>query len=196
VAPIPAAAEPFYVGGAAGLNLALDWLALGTAGYRLGSAMRTEVEIGYRANYLDDIGASGASGDLSVWSTMLNVAFEFDVGWRATPYVGGGLGAGRVAADATSRTTTTTIDDSDTVFAYQALAGLQWPLRDKIHLDVGYRLFSVVGLDFATSTGSTVDPKYLSHSFMIGLRYLFGSETGARSAVRAPANLASADRGG
>jgi outer membrane protein OmpA-like peptidoglycan-associated protein len=202
-----ASAEPFYIGGAGGLNWARDsdlegggidteaefdlgWLALGSLGYEFGHGLRSEIEFGYRANDLDKIGGAGASGDVTVWSGMLNLIYDFDVDWPVKPYIGGGLGAGKVKADGASPFGATSIDDSDTGFAYQALAGVEWAMTDRLYLNAGYRYFAVPDVEFSAANGTNVESEYSAHSFTIGLRFLLGPKAAKRAAVVAPAAAA------
>jgi outer membrane protein OmpA-like peptidoglycan-associated protein len=202
--PLAAAAEPFYIGGAGGLNLARDsdlesaafnteaefdlgWLALGTFGYEYGHGLRTEIELGYRANDLDQVGGAGATGDATVWSGMVNVVYDFDVDWPVRPYVGAGLGAGRVKADGISPVSTTRIDDTDTAFAYQAMVGVEWAMTDRLHLNAGYRYFAVPDLEFRAASGANVDSEYSAHGVTLGLRFLLGPKPAKRPAAAVPA---------
>ena len=55
---------------------------------------------------------------------MINLLYDVDTGSAWAPYLGVGLGAVRYKASGLQPTTGTTLNDSDTVFAYQAIGGL------------------------------------------------------------------------
>jgi outer membrane protein OmpA-like peptidoglycan-associated protein len=204
VAPLAALAEPFYVGAAGGVTIPRDsdlessafnvsaeqdlgWLGLLNFGYEYGHGLRTEVEFGYRQSDLDKIGGVDAGGDVNVLSGMVNVLYDFDVAWPIKPHIGGGIGAGRVKADGASPVSTTSIDDSDTGFAYQLIAGAEYALTDQLMLNLGYRYFAVPDLTFTAANGASVDSDYGSHNFTLGLRYLFGPRAKPVAAAPPPA---------
>lgn len=172
-----------YVLGGAGLSLLRDadtrgsttathefdpgWLGVGAVGYAFPSGIRLEGELGYRRNNVD-----GGSGHAEAWSLMGNALYDFNTGTRFTPYVGAGVGGARlnfnnVSAGATS------IDDSDTVLAYQGLAGVTYQVETNIKLDLGYRYLATEKPSFRTRAGGTVDSEYDDHAVMFGLRYQF-----------------------
>ena len=124
----------------------------GNVGYDFG-AFRTELEVSYKdarvqtvrvqgslptvlANGTVGIPATGAAfnpadGNSRVLAFMLNGMFDFggkDGG--ISGFVGGGVGVARVKLDHVSlaKGGASFMDDSDTGFAYQALAGLRMPL--------------------------------------------------------------------
>jgi outer membrane protein OmpA-like peptidoglycan-associated protein len=191
VAPLAASAEPFYVGASGGISMPRDsdlesgafnveaeqdigWLGLINFGYEYGYGLRTELEFGYRKSDLDKIGGATAGGDVSVMSGMVNLIYDLDVSWPIMPYLGAGIGAGRVEADGASPVSTTSINDTDTGFAYQIMAGFEYGVTDQLMLNAGYRYFAVPDLTYTAANGASVDTDYASHNFTVGVRYLFG----------------------
>ncbi|MCH4554474.1 hypothetical protein MKW35_17775, partial [Aestuariibaculum sp. L182] len=57
-------------------------------------------------------------------------------------FVGGGVGVARVKAKYGLNTRGNFLDDSDTVFAWQGLAGVRAPLTDHIDATLKYRFFN------------------------------------------------------
>ena len=204
-----AADKGFYIGAGIGPNWTRDssitgtginvdadfgtgWAGTLTAGHAYGNGIRSEIELGRRGNDLDSLsGATGGTGDVTAWSGMLNVLYDFRTGTPLTPYVGAGIGAARVSLDArpigASR-----IDDSDTAFAYQGIAGVGYRLNDATQAFLDYRYFAASGLGFSTAAGTAVDADYKNHTLMVGLRYSFGAPAPKPTAmpVAAPAPAA------
>ena len=149
----------FVISGAAGYGF--DGVALGT--------VRTEVEIAYRQNDLDQISAfgvtvSGGDADVSALSGMANVALDVATGTIVEPYVFVGIGAANVNLESDDLN----VDEDDTVFAYQAGAGLGFALTETITLFTGYRFFGATDPEF-----EGVDAEYRSHNFEAGVRVHF-----------------------
>jgi opacity protein-like surface antigen len=127
---------------------------IGAGGYafdRLNfGTVRSEVEIAYRRNDVDEVTAfgvtfSGGDAEVSALSGMANVALDVDV-WGGTvqPYMLGGIGA----ANLRLKSDDLDFDRDDTVFAYQVGAGLGVPVTSTIRLFVGYRFFATEDPEF------------------------------------------------
>ncbi len=182
----PAKHKGLYVSGALGANWATDsdvsgasgdvdfdlgWVGAVAVGYGFGNGLRLEGELSRRQNDADDF-----TGEGKVAGFMANLLYDFDVSPKFVPYVGLGAGLAIVefenvsplpAADST--------DDSETVFAWQAIAGVAIPIRDQLDLTFDYRYFDVPDVDLRSDAGTDVDTEYASHSVMIGLRYRFAA---------------------
>jgi OmpA-OmpF porin, OOP family len=198
----------FYVGGGLGANWLRDadvggngvgtakaefdtgWAGIGTFGYGLGNGIRFEGELGYRKNDVDKVAGVNGSGDVSQWSLMANALYDFNTGTDFTPYVGVGLGGVRIKVD-NGRTFTggRSIDDSDTVFAYQGILGVAYSVAPQWKIDLGYRYFASADPEFKTNDNIKVDGENRNHTVLLSLRYEFGSPKPAPMAtpVQAPA---------
>jgi len=124
---------------------------------------RLEVEAAFRRAELKDVKIAGQKFDTGndyLWSAsgMVNGALDFTVVPVVTPYVMAGLGFAVVDADDT---------DSDTVFAYQAGAGLGYEIGPAT-LFVGYRYFATTRPDLG---GAKLD--FETHNIEAGVRYGF-----------------------
>lgn len=155
--------------------------------FRLGlgydfSSVRVEGEVGYTkasADTLSDPQVGGgvardASGSTTVWSFMFNGYFDPAVQGKIKPYLGAGLGAARVSVNNLTATGFTTVNDSDTVFAAQAMVGVGYALTPKVIGSIGYRYFWSKDLSMRDSAGT----KFTSdgprgHNIEIGVRYKF-----------------------
>ena len=172
----------------------------GNIGYDFGM-FRAEFEVAFKDNNLDNInvlqaipairlinGSIGvppvgnyqtADGNARVLSFMANGLFDFggengDLGG----YIGGGAGVARVQLDDLqfAKFNNKFLDDSDTGFAWQALAGIYKPLSDHVDLGLKYRYFNVPDVNTFTVNGLATKTSYHSHSLMVTLAYNFYTE--------------------
>ncbi len=168
-----------YVLGGAGLQQLRDsqaggtthgfepgWAGIAGLGYGLGNGVRLEGELGYRRSPEDN------TGTMSAWSLMGNALYDFDLKSRFTPYAGVGLGAARLKADGLP-VSGSTLNDSDTVLAYQGLAGVGYALDGNLKLDFGYRYFATEEPSFTDRSGRSFDSEFRDHTVLMTLRYEF-----------------------
>ena len=169
----------------------------GTIGYDFGG-FRVETEVGYRTATVDgytstlttpaytSTGALGnaaagsysyAGGRTSALSFMLNGLLDFGDDDGIQGFVGGGVGVARVKANYQLNTRGNFVDDSDTVFAWQGLAGVRAPLTDHIDATLKYRFFNADNVKLVDVTNRTFDGRFRSHSILGGITYNFGSPT-------------------
>ncbi len=147
-----------------GMNLAL--------GYKF-PMFRLEGEVAYYANdldgYSDRNGSGEADGDIKNLSGMLNAYFDFANSTFITPYVGGGVGVAKVDLSDQSFTW----DDSDTVYAYQGMAGVNFALTKQLSIDAEYRYFGTQDPEFDDDADGTIKAEIASHNLLVGLRMQF-----------------------
>ncbi|RZJ96239.1 MAG: porin family protein [Novosphingobium sp.] len=175
------------VNNASNLDLATGYDFGGVIGYDFG-AFRLETEASYRrANEGEDyrVGAAtftGAQidGGASALSFMLNGLLDFGNDDGIQGFVGGGVGVARVKLQATSPAAnlgaSAAINDSDSGFAWQALAGVRTPLSDHVDVGLKYRFFNVDNVDVVNNAGLPVSTRFRSHSLLASLTYNFGGE--------------------
>ena len=161
------------------------YLVGGAIGYDMGPAMgplgvRVEAELSYRDNDVKshtnaDTGATLVNpvGSTSALAGMGNVLFDFNMGSAFTIYGGGGLGVANVEFDGHGTAGNLPImDDGDTVFAWQAIAGIGYEISPGWMLDVQYRYFNASDVSLSNGvTSSTTD--YESHAVLGGIRLKF-----------------------
>ena len=113
-----------------------------------------------------------ATGSTSALSFMANGLLDFGDDDGLQGFVGGGVGVSRVKAK--YAISGRFLNDSDTRFSYQALAGVRYPLTD--HIDIGgkYRWFTATHPRFVDITNRTVSGRFRSHSLLAELTYNFG----------------------
>ena len=196
-------------------NQKKDWAGFARLGYQLNPHWRVELELGYRGGDVDSIrGANNQAvvglctpgitrtaaapncgspdGDITSWTVMGNLLYDFMPDSVINPFVGAGIGANHIKVDAVGQfanvpnvTPATaiqnlTIDDQDTGFAYQFLAGLAWKATDQLRVDLTYRYLAGSDVDITTTSSGTLQPgvfsgQYKDESVTLGLRYVFAA---------------------
>jgi opacity protein-like surface antigen len=157
-------------------------------GYDFGM-FRAEAELGYKRASANEvtfstlvdpaIGPYDADGKGSVLSLMVNGLLDFDGGDGWGGFVGAGVGVAKVKVDTTFTGAATglnefSIDDSDSGFAWQAVAGVHFAVSQNIDLGVKYRFFHVPNVTLRDSTaGVSLEDHWRSHSILARLTYNF-----------------------
>ncbi|WP_420606224.1 OmpA family protein [Novosphingopyxis sp.] len=170
----------------------------GIVGYDFG-AFRIEAEVGYQSSEADEVivgqqgipgdilasSVSDINGDTSVLSFMLNGMLDFGDDDGIQGFVGGGAGVARV--DENLSRATNFLDDSDTGFAYQAIAGVRAPLTDNFSVGLKYKFFTVPNVDLVSTAGDDYEGRYRSHSILGSLIFNFGAPAEAPYVAPPPA---------
>ena len=125
--------------------------------------LRTETELAFRSHndafaLTDGFGGLFAeASDTDVVSLMRNVILEWNNNSRFTPYGGMGIGVSYVNADSAIITAGggafIAVNDNDTVFSWQAIAGVATKVRSNLDFVFEYRYFATsdITLDFFDS---------------------------------------------
>jgi len=208
------AGEGLYAGVAVGFAKAVDTTASGASGGKVkfdngpvgavfvghdyGSNVRAEVELARRAADLKSVAGTTASGEALATSLMINVIYDVDVDLPVTPYVGIGLGLAQIKMDGASPFGGSSINDSDTVGAFQAIAGVRYALTDQVDVFGDYRYFKTADAGLVTRGGVATSMDFSTHSGLLGLRYSFGGSSASpvisngedRGAIQADMNVA------
>ncbi len=161
---------------------------MGAVGYEFGSGIRAEMEVGYRIIKYEEIRSSALhflgvneveyKGDADTLSFMANAYYVLR-GKTLRPYVGGGIGIAKHSAKdkeiggytiSELETVLGDLDEEadDTVFAYQAMAGLGIGVMENLEARLGYRFFASATPDFDGTEAS-----YHTHNIEVGLLYRF-----------------------
>ena len=134
-----------------------------TGGYQLTEWFAGEVEVGFLENRIDSI--TGADRVHDSWfgnvPFLLNGKLQYPNSTHFTPYAGAGVGfseaflsVGHIDIGGTSLHG----DINDTVFAWQAFAGVRYSLNERMGLSLEYRYFAADGArwqaDFTQGTAS------------------------------------------
>ncbi len=182
---------------AATVNHEYGWDLDANIGYDFGF-FRVETEVGYRKALVDSYSSTtttpafAAGGGLanapagnydyagrysSALSFMLNGLLDFGPDDGIQGFVGGGVGVARVKANYALNTNGDFLNDSDTRFAYQGLAGVRAPLTDHLDAVVKYRFFTAPNARFVDTTSRNFEGRFRSHSILGGISYNFGTPT-------------------
>ena len=160
-------------------------------GYGASNGLRAELELGYRSSSWNewedlrhaangepvdtgDLRVETIKGELTTLSLMANGIMAFDASWGLRPYVGAGIGFARQDASSDGAVTTWNgfeyesegFSDEDTVMAYQAMAGVTYPISEKSEARLGYRYFATGEADI---DGTKAD--YRSHNVEVGILF-------------------------
>jgi len=134
----------------------------GIVGYDFG-AFRLEAEGSYRRSKADNLlnNSTGVAyyrdngeiaGHASALSFMGNALIDFGPDDGLQGFIGGGVGVAKVDYGVT--TAAGILDDSDTRFAWQVLAGVRAPISKHIDVGLKYRFFNVSNVNLVGSSGS------------------------------------------
>jgi OmpA-OmpF porin, OOP family len=147
------------------------WAVMGAVGYRWDSNWRLEFELAFRQNDWEQTVGGTNTGDISQFSQMVNLAYDFELTDRLNLSLGAGIGGSLVSFD--TDTSTAALDD-DYVLAGQLMAGLSYQVSRRMELFLDYRYFVTddPGHSF-TFAGLNRELAYdnTNHTVMIGLRY-------------------------
>ncbi len=164
----------------------------GIIGYDFGM-FRLEAEVGYKEAQLKSysslvaVPVEGAAfapagnyknpaGRTSALSFMLNGLLDFGDDDGISGFVGGGVGVARVKlANYRLRDGANFLNDSDTGFAWQALAGVRAPLTPNIDVGLKYRFFNADKVNLVSTRGVAEQTRFRSHSILGSLIYNFGA---------------------
>lgn len=141
---------------------------------------RAEVEAVYRHSdnnkITDSSGSQGVEGSQKMLNVFLNGYLEFNLLGIVSPYVGAGVGYGSVTLNLRQLDGTVIVDDKDTVYSYQLIAGAAVNLTDSLALTADYRYFSTVSdADFSASGAVNFfnNSEISAHEVRFGIRYWF-----------------------
>jgi outer membrane protein OmpA-like peptidoglycan-associated protein len=174
----------------------------GAVGYKWGP-FRGELNIDYSQQNLQTLNTSvpffsglPLTGHVSNLAFMANAYYDIATGTRFTPYVGFGVGAARLSMSNVSASTgfgsLALVNDTDTVFAYQPIAGVHYAISPRIELGLEYRYVGTTDANFAVAqptnafAGSSFKEQYQSHNVLLSLTWHFASPPPAPMPVAQP----------
>ena len=158
----------------------------GIAGYDFGM-FRVEGELGYKRASADELSIGGsvafrernAEGRSTALSAMLNGLVDMGGEEGVRGYAGLGVGYARVKMRATSDLGDLALRGTDSGLAWQAIAGLGFPVSDNIELGLKYRFFNVRKVKFSDDGGQACGER-VDVTQDVRLRQGFGECSGGR----------------
>jgi len=125
----------------------------GAVGYQFEAPFRLEGEVAFRRNCLVKINSDDKSKlrvHSHTWSYLGNLYYDFDCLYQIKPYLGIGMGYAQqrtylklenVASVEGSAVNVSVKGKRERGFAWQAIAGIAYPICDKVDLGLEYRFF-------------------------------------------------------
>lgn len=117
------------------------------------------------------------SGDLRIFTGFLNAVLDVKFGSAFEPFIGGGVGFAHVTmSDVTGSSNGNAFkltDSSDTVLAFQALAGFAYRFTPTFAAELGYRFVTLNDPSFKDNLGGSFDLGIEGHQAWLGLRVDF-----------------------
>jgi outer membrane protein OmpA-like peptidoglycan-associated protein len=168
------------------------WAAAARLGYDFGR-LRTEIDVGYHQTRLRSVellattplGAAGnyagADGRMRNLTVMANGLFDIINSDGFSLSAGAGAGAARINAHniRLAPNAGVFLDDSDWVFAWNALAGARVALGPGVDLAVDYRYLRPNRARLVDISGQGVTNRSNSHTILVGLNFNFGEQRAA-----------------
>jgi OmpA-OmpF porin, OOP family len=188
--------EPFTGQPPALINTGTGWEVDAVIGYDFGR-FRLELEGGYKNQDHDTLIITGPNASnlpvglrtgpdstQRIYSGMLNALVDIGPDDGLQFYAGGGAGVAHVDFNLSTPDRGTFINDSDTTFAWQGIAGVRYPLTNNIDVGLKYRYFRVENVNVNGFNDSPLEVRLESHSALASLMVNFG---GGRQPAPAPA---------
>ena len=159
-------------------------------GYDLGR-FRIEAEAAHKKSRLDEFysssllptsggnltnGTREGAGSTKALSLMLNGLVDFGDDDGISGFIGAGAGFAKVNFNdlRAFENTGVFLDDKDSGFAWQILAGLRQAISDNVDVTLKYRMFNVSNLEMQTVGGAPAEASLRTHSLLGGLTFNFG----------------------
>ncbi|MCC2981742.1 outer membrane protein, partial [Sphingomonas sp. IC4-52] len=162
----------------------------GVVGYDFGG-FRLEAEVAYKSavvdSYTSTVGvpvttgagagtvAPGtfdyAGGRSTALSFMVNGMLDFGDDDGIQGFIGGGAGVARIKNRVALNQRGSFLNDSDTVFAWQGIAGVRAPLTENLDATLKYRFFNASNVELVDFANRAYEGRFRSHSILGGLTY-------------------------
>jgi opacity protein-like surface antigen len=162
-------------------------------GYDLG-AFRIEAETAYKraeVRATAPVGGGpvfGASGSTSALSFMVNGLLDFGDDDGVSGFVGGGVGVARIDYNNVRAFSNQAafLDDSDTRFAWQIIAGVRQAVTPNVDIGLKYRMFNVPNINVETVGRNPASTSLTTHSALFSVSYNFLQNSKPTTAVVTP----------
>lgn len=141
---------------------------------------RFELEYFFRKNDVNGVDVLSASGEVTSKAAMINAYYDIPLRkYAIVPYLGAGIGFAETELLADSAILR--VDDTDTVFAWNAMAGVGYTpdFLPNTVWNIGYRYFTTQDPHYRSQAvplffpATDVKHEYEVHNVEAGVRYLF-----------------------
>ncbi|WP_140418512.1 outer membrane protein, partial [Sphingomonas mucosissima] len=159
----------------------------GVVGYDFGG-FRLEAEVAYKQASVDSYTSTvvvpagtgagvvnvapgtfdGAGGRSTALSFMVNGMLDFGDDDGIQGFIGGGAGVARIKNRVAINQRGSFLNDSDTVFAWQGIAGVRAPLTENIDATLKYRFFNASNVELVDFSNRAYEGRFRSHSILGG----------------------------
>ncbi|MBF0561630.1 MAG: OmpA family protein, partial [Alphaproteobacteria bacterium] len=138
------------------------------------------LEIGYRSNSVSKLsstaGTASGAGNVNNLSFMINGLYDFPIASSFGLHVGVGVGGADLDFSKVGVTNSAAlINKTDTVFAYQGIAGVDYKLNKAFSLFTDYHYMGTQDAKVRDNNNNEDKIGYGSHSVLAGLRYAFNT---------------------
>lgn len=153
----------------------------GTGGYDFGM-LRLEGELSYRNADMDRLTSStgtiyrSVDRNLGMLTGMFNAYFDLENPSPVTPYWGAGIGVVAMNLDEDFNDNNGDpifYEDTESTYAFQAAAGLEFSITPRFSMDLGYRYFKTGTATFDKFADLENRIKVESHNVALGFRAKF-----------------------
>lgn len=146
----------------------------GANGYR----WRIEGELSYREADIENQRLNGSrapasDGETNATAAMANGYIDFRPDAKFVPYLGVGIGVADVEFDGLAANGSRLLDDDDTVFAYQLIAGASINVYQNIDIFVEYRYFATDDPEVSPTGGRETETEFETNNVLLGVRFTF-----------------------
>ena len=157
----------------------------GAIGMRFNEFFRGELELGYRRSEVNALSVQNENDNGQGWVSMLSVMangyVDYDLDIGVIPYVGVGIGWGRVEYDAKNTNGILRLEGEDNVFTWALMVGGSIPVTEVMDLSLGYRYIATTDLELnsgvvrpgPTLAAERLDGEFDSHEGVVSIRYKF-----------------------
>ena len=158
-----------------GISFGLEYIHISTeAAFNFNAGAQDAIDVNNILGTTFQGGATTIGEEYTAHSYLLNFAYDAEMGSRLNAYVAAGLGFGHINLDVrlSNPGLSGSVDDSDTVFAYQFKAGLRYALNEALSVQGGIRFLDYQDFDFSyRGVGVTSDAD--ATAFEFGLSYAY-----------------------
>lgn len=157
-------------GDTARMNISGGYVLAAAVGYKWPKYLRTELELYYQSNSIDNVKVNGtkynASGDIQVLDISLNGYHDINTGTKVKPYFGGGVGAAHLMMDNVAVEGVSLGSDNSNRMEVHGEVGFSYQLGHEVTVGPSYRYTHFF-------SGDGIWDNSNAHQFKLGMRFPF-----------------------